>query len=68
MSDYMQDPRDLDYASPAEQEEYARWSDLVEAMLDKQIPDVLELQEAGYVDCYDDNSDDESLDDCQEAF
>ena len=66
--EYMQDPRDLDYASPMEKEEYARWSDLVEIMLDKQIPDVSELQEAGYQDCYDDNPDDESLDDCQEQW
>ena len=65
---YMQGTKDLDYASPTEREEYARWSDLVEIMLDKQIPDVLELQEQGYVDCYDENSDDESLDDCQEQW
>jgi len=61
--EYMQ-TNDLDYASPEEQAEYDRYVEIVEAMLDKQIPDVLELQEAGYVDCYDDNSDDESLDDC----
>ena len=65
--EYMQ-TNDLDYASPTEREEYARWSDLVEVMLDKQIPDVLELQEPVYQDCYDDSPDDESLDDCQEAF
>jgi len=66
--EYRQGTKDLDYASPAEREEYARWSDLVEAMLSKQIPDVSELQEPVYQDCYDDNSDDENLDDCTEAF
>ena len=65
--EYMQ-TNDLDYASPEEQAEYDRYVEIVEAMLDKQIPDVLELQEAGYVDCYDDNFDDESLDDCQEQW
>ena len=69
MNDYMQ-TNDLDYASDDEKAEYERWSDLVEAMLDGQEKDVLELQQqqAGYVDCYDDNPDDECMIDCREEW
>ena len=62
--EYIQDTKDLDYASPAEQEEYARWSDLVEVMLDSQESDVSELQDIYNTDDYDDNTDDEDLSDC----
>ena len=70
MSDYMQDPRDLDYASPEEQEEYNRYLDILETIISSRVPDVTELQEQALAadPDVDMNADDECLEDCGSEF
>ena len=66
MNDYMQ-TNDLDYASPEEQEEYDRYIDIIETIVDAMIPDVTELQEQAIAadPDVDMNEDDECLEDCK---
>jgi hypothetical protein len=62
---YMQ-TKDLDYASPEEQEEYNRYLDILETIISSRVPDVMELQEqaADANPDVDMNADDECLEDC----
>ena len=68
-NDYRQ-TKDLDYASPEEQEEYNRYLDILETIITSRVPDALELQEQALAADFDVdmNPDDECLEDCGSEF
>ena len=67
--DYMQ-TNSLDYASPAEQAEYDRYIDIIQAMIDNTTPDLSEMQQTYSHRSWDVdfNEDDEDLSDCRRRW